>query len=32
MADEIAFSATDVRLQLSNRSRFNRDFSGKARE
>jgi hypothetical protein len=32
IADEMAFSATEVRLQFSKSSRFKRDFSGKARE
>jgi hypothetical protein len=32
IADEMAFSATDVRLQFSNNNRFNKDFSGKALE
>jgi hypothetical protein len=31
MADDMAFSATDDMLQLSNSSRLSKDFSGKAR-
>ncbi len=32
IADEMAFSATDVKLQFSNNNRFNKDASGKALE